>query len=252
MVNKFILPEKISPPIIAHRGASHLAPENTLAAFRMAHVSGARWVEFDVMMAACGELIVFHDRTLERTTFATGDVSDFAYEYLSTLDAGSWFDPIFRDEKIPRLTEVLNLLSHYKMAANIEIKASQGNDVEIAHKIFQVVNAWQSRHPIPLFFSSFSVLALETMRQISSEVSLALLLDQWCDEGPETLERLNCHYLSLRQEDITSETLQSVKLTQKKILAWTVNEPARAAQLFDWGVHAVFTDVPEVLIAKMA
>lgn len=251
MANKFLLPEKITPPIIAHRGASHVAPENTLAAFRMAHVCGARWVEFDVMQTACGELIVFHDETLERTTFATGCVADFSYEYLSTLDAGSWFDPIFRDEKIPRLLDVLNLLSHYKMAANIEIKPAQGNDVDIAKKTYEVVTAWQTEYVIPVFYSSFSLLVLETIRQLSKDAPLALLLDELREGWSEDYARLQCDYLSVRQECITSTIMRSLS-SQKKVLTWTVNQSLRAKQLLEWGVHAVFTDIPETLLANLS
>src|SRR5438445_1086012 len=116
--------------LIAHRGASALAPENTLAAFRKAGEIGAKWVEFDVMLAADGEAVVIHDDTLDRTTNAKGNVCDYPYSYLQTLDAGSWFNPQFSHEKIPTLAEVIGVLRHCKLAANIEIKPSVGKEEE--------------------------------------------------------------------------------------------------------------------------
>ena len=111
-----------SPPFIAHRGACRLAPENTLSAFVKAAQLGVKWVELDVMQAACGEVVVFHDETLERTTGAKGKVSDYPYTYLQTLDAGSWFNPRFSGEHIPTLVEVMEFLSSMHMNANIELK----------------------------------------------------------------------------------------------------------------------------------
>src|SRR5438552_7543288 len=98
---QFINPVSYLSSIIAHRGASALAPENTLAAFHKAKEIGAKWVEFDCMLASCGEVVVIHDETLDRTTNGLGRVIDYPYSYLKTLNAGSWFNPIFADEKIP-------------------------------------------------------------------------------------------------------------------------------------------------------
>src|SRR5688572_22496951 len=88
------------PRVIAHRGASAYAPENTMAAFSRAHALGAQWIEFDVWLAACGEVVVLHDETLARTTNGYGRVTDFSYAALQPLDAGSWFGHQFRQEKI--------------------------------------------------------------------------------------------------------------------------------------------------------
>lgn len=123
-----------NPPIIAHRGASKYTPENTFAAFRKAKELGINWVEFDVMLTADGEVVVIHDETLERTTNGTGAVIAQAYSYLRTLDAGSWFDPSFANEKIPTLREVIKLLNELDMFANIEIKAQSGNEETTAKK----------------------------------------------------------------------------------------------------------------------
>jgi glycerophosphoryl diester phosphodiesterase len=98
---------KISPPIIAHRGASAYAPENTIAAFLKAYELGVRWVEFDIMLTADNQAVVIHDETLDRTTNGTGLISECTYDQIKTLDAGIKFGPKFANQKIPLLEEVI-------------------------------------------------------------------------------------------------------------------------------------------------
>src|SRR5258708_11793081 len=102
------------PRIIAHRGASAIAPENTLAAFRAAAVSGATWVEFDVSLTKDGRPVVFHDDLLDRTTDGTGLLAETPFEILTHLDAGSWFAPDFSGEMVPTLEE--DLVTHAGLA----------------------------------------------------------------------------------------------------------------------------------------
>src|SRR5690348_4859908 len=108
-----------NPPWLAHRGASASAPENTLAAFKAAKEQGARWLEFDVMLAACGEAVIFHDETLERTTNGQGFLHDYPYHFLKTLDAGSWFGPRFAGERIPTFKETVDFIIEANLSANI-------------------------------------------------------------------------------------------------------------------------------------
>lgn len=96
------------PAIIAHRGASSAAPENTLAAFRRAADEGAAWIECDVKLTADGRPIIFHDDTLDRTTDGGGVVDDYTLDVIGALDAGGWFSPEFRGEPVPTLEEMLD------------------------------------------------------------------------------------------------------------------------------------------------
>lgn len=110
------------PPqaVIAHRGASHYAPENTLAAFRFAVEQGADGIEFDVKLSADGHPIIIHDATVDRTTNGTGKVSELTLNELRTLDAGSWFGKSYAGEPIPTLGEVLDTVGH-DLILNIEL-----------------------------------------------------------------------------------------------------------------------------------
>ena len=111
-----------SPWIIAHRGYRQKYPENTLAAFQAAMAAGAQMIELDVMLSRDRRPVVVHDDTLERTTNGTGAVKDFTLEELKKLDAGSWFEPRFADQRLPELSEVLALAGG-RTRVNIEIKA---------------------------------------------------------------------------------------------------------------------------------
>src|SRR5690606_25116576 len=106
----------------AHRGASAVAPENTIAAFRAARDQGAIWVELDVALLADGTPVVIHDVTLDRTTSGSGSLGAMIAADLLGLDAGGWFSPAFRGEKLPTLPETLAALGEMGLNANIEIK----------------------------------------------------------------------------------------------------------------------------------
>ena len=113
-----------NPLITAHRGYAQVAPENTMSAFEAALNAGADACEFDVHMTLDNVLVVFHDDTVGRTTNGTGKISELTYDYLSTLDAGSWKDPIFTGEKIPTLKQTLDYFNANNMVAVLEIKVA--------------------------------------------------------------------------------------------------------------------------------
>ena len=110
------------PLILAHRGVSSQCPENTLAAFRRAIEIGADGIELDVHRSKDGQLVVCHDETVDRTTDGKGVIQEMTVQELSRLDAGGWFNPSFKEERIPLLEEVLELLAPTSLQLNIELK----------------------------------------------------------------------------------------------------------------------------------
>ncbi len=124
-----------SPLITAHRGFAEVAPENTMSAFEAAFLAGADACEFDVHMTSDGVLVVIHDDTVDRTTDGTGSINELTYEYLSTLDAGSWKDPKFAGEKIPTLHQTLTYFQENNMVAVLEIKVADIVD-EVLEMLF--------------------------------------------------------------------------------------------------------------------
>ena len=234
---------KYLTPIIAHRGASALAPENTLRAFRLAAEMGAKWVEFDVMLSSCGEAIVIHDETLERTTNGVGQVCDFPYEYIKTLDAGSWFNPKFAGEKVPTLTEVLRLLQECHLLANIEIKPSLGREEETVKKVLQVVEEnWRAEAPI--LFSSFSQEVRMCLRKQAPTSLIACLMHEWRDDWKKISDEFHCAAMDVNHKILSPERANELKSADRLLMSYTIDDPVRARELFSWGVDAIFSNCP--------
>lgn len=236
------------PPVIAHRGASAYAPENTLAAFQKAYELGVQWVEFDIMLAACGEIVVIHDDTLERTTDGTGMVSAYSYDYLKTLDAGSWFNPVFKKECIPTLKMVIECLNMTNLSANIEIKGDAAQEERLIDQLIPLIE-----QNIPLkrvLFSSFSFTALQMLHRKATHFPMGYLLHEWESDWEEKAHALDCLSLNLNHEILTQESVDTIKSSGKLLLSYTVNDPARAKTLLSWGVDAIFSDNPVILDSR--
>jgi len=237
----------IHPPVIGHRGASYYAPENTIAAFVKAKQLGINWVEFDVMLTACGEVVVIHDHTLERTTNVKGNVSDFTYEELKKLDAGSWFHPQFHQEKIPCLQDVLALLKQQRLSANIEIKAQIGKEDIIVKKVLDFI-ANENSH---ILLSSFSLEVMRAIRKVSDKIQIGLLIDTWFPGWEKISDELNCVSIHLNQKLLDKENIARMKAMGKQVLAYTVNDVKRAKELFSLGVDAIFSDLSEDILTQV-
>lgn len=239
----------ITPPVIAHRGASAYAPENTLAAFTKAAQLGVKWIEFDVMQAACGEAIIFHDDTLERTTNGAGEPSDYHFQTLAALDAGRWFDLRFASEKIPSLHQVIDFLINTNMNANVEIKSMPGKEAQLIKRVFQELSQSELGIVTPrLLFSSFSLDALKLLRQYAPSCYLGMLLHEWEPNWQTWCVALNCISVHVNEAILTHEAASKIKAMNKLLLCYTVNDPERAKELFSWGVDAVFSDNPDKIL----
>lgn len=240
------------PPVIAHRGASAYAPENTMAAFIKAAQLGIKWIEFDVMQAACGEPIIFHDESLNRTTNEQGDVSLHSYSYLQSIDAGAWFDPTFSGERIPTLFQTLEFLENAKISANIEIKALPGQEEKLIKRVLKDISHFSSRIQTTLLFSSFSIEALYLLRKYAPNCLLGLLLHEWEPNWQKICHELECSSLHVNHRILTERDAKEIKDMGKKLLCYTVNHSKRALTLFSWGVDAVFSDVPDKIVNALS
>lgn len=234
--------------VIGHRGASAYAPENTIAAFDKAFSLGCRFIEFDVMCSADGEPFLIHDDTLKRTTNGRGDVGKVEAAYLQGLDAGSWFSKQYKGEKIPHFKDALKWLSFSDVQANIEIKPYPGAVEQTAVAVLSYIHRyWPQSKDLPLV-SSFEWEALLLCRSIAPEMPLGLLLDEWDEQWLQKAKQIECYSVHFNRKVLTAERVKEVKEQGYIVCAYTVNRKRLANKLFSWGVDAVFSDYPDLLI----
>lgn len=236
------------PRVIAHRGGAGGAPENTLAAFRQAHAVGARWVEFDVRLTADGRPVVIHDATLDRTTSGRGAVAATPLAALGDLDAGEWFDPDFAGEMVPTLEEALDLLVEMDMGANIEIKAEPDQAAQTAGECLNVArDVWPANAPPPLI-SSFRPDALRQARDHVPQWPRGLLVEALTDDWSRVAASVEATSIHAAAELMTARQVAEVLDAGYRVVVYTVDDPGRAVNLWDWGVDAIISDRPEALL----
>ena len=233
------------PLVIAHRGAARDAPENTLAAFRLAAEMGADAVELDARLSADGAVVVHHDLTLDRTTNGAGSVSERSLAELKALDAGGKFDPRFAGEQIPILDEVFGAVGR-RLLINIELKNYESVFDRLAETVVRIV----CRHGLErrVLLSSFNPFALRTARRLAPEVPRALLV--WVGQKgwmQAALRRLTVFEAYHPQDSMTDRVTIADQHTQgRRVNVWTVNEVERMRELLLLGCDGLITDVPDV------
>jgi len=234
--------------VVAHRGFSGAAPENTLAAFRKAIDAGSDMIELDIQLSKDGKIVVIHDETLERATNGQGKVSDHTLQQLKKFDAGSRFRAEFSGERIPTLREVLDLAKG-RVLVNIEIKNpthGQYPITELADKALkEVKNAGMLDRVI---FSSFNPVSLEHIQQKEPRVWVALLFHRAWNSLPELTGGKACEVLNLRNIHLSREKISRIHKEGMKVNVYTVNTEEELEQFVKWGADGIITNYPDRLI----
>ncbi len=233
------------PPIIGHRGARGLAPENTLAGLRAAFAHGVSYVEIDAKLTADGVVILMHDETLERTTDGGGRVAETPYELIHTLNAAHAF-PDYAPEPPPTLVAVLELIQSVGGGINIEIKPCPGRERETAAAVIEVVQRTWRLPTLPLL-SSFQRASLEACRDLAPEVPRGYLSESAEEDWVAEARALDCVTLNLNWKMITPDRVPSLTASGLPVLLWTVNAPETAQAFLMAGVTAVITDRPDIV-----
>ena len=236
------------PKVIGHRGAAGHAPENTVAAIEKAAALGARWVEFDVKLTRDGELILFHDDTLERTTDGKGKVDETTLADIRRLDAGKWYQARFAGARVPTLDEAMEALARLGLGANVEIKPCPGRERETGEATARALRArWPGRLPAPVL-SSFRAEALAAAQSAAPEFPRALLVREVSDEWRSQAEALGATAVHCNHQFIDRHRILALKGAGYAVRCYTVNDVRTATQLFAWGVESVFTDYPDRIL----
>lgn len=235
-----------SPWIIAHRGFKMKYPENTLVAFQAAIDVGAPMIELDVMMSGDRKLIVIHDDTLERTTNGHGPVHDHTLEELKQLDAGSWFHPDFKDQRLPELAEVLEL-ANGRVITNIEIKSiafEPHHPKDAIEK--QVVDLVKRKNMLDaVLISSFNVDILRQISEMTERPALALISSNPADDHTFKLCRhINAFSWHPDQRIVTPGQVKKFRAAGIRVFPYNVDAPEDCARMIALKVEGVITDDP--------
>jgi glycerophosphoryl diester phosphodiesterase len=240
------------PLVWAHRGASRAAPENTLAAFRLAAEMGVDGIELDAQRCATGEVVVLHDESLGRTTGHAALVTETPWSTVRTLDAGARFSERFRGERVPLLAEVL-AQTPGTLLVNVELKCDRADDRGLTAAAVAVVREAGAEERV--LFSSFNPFCLWRARAFAAEVPRALLFER--DSSFPLRHALAAPALgavSLHPEDVlaTPAAIRSWRRRGYLVAPWTVDDPDRAQALREAGATGIITNVPDVMLARFA
>lgn len=251
------------PLIIAHRGASAFAPENTFAAFKRAIADGADGIEFDVRLSKDNIPVVFHDSDLRRLARIKTRVADLTAAELSEIDVGGWFnkafskraDERFSAERIPLFADLLSFLSDYKGLVYVELK---GRDAAMPALVKAVGGLIEQTDLLPnVIVKSFKLQALKTVKQFLPEVRTAALFEPkiltLLRKKKRILEQARrCHAdeVSIHYSLATEKFVRRARENNFSVVIWTANNPAWVKRALNFGINAVITNKPAPFLAE--
>ena len=232
------------PAIFAHRGSSAYAPENTLAAFKLAVHQHADAIELDAKLSADDQVVVMHDETVDRTTDGTGRVKALTLAELKRLDAGGKFNPAYQSEKIPSLAEVFEAVGN-QIAINVELQNFFSPADDLPDRVVSLIKQYGLERSVIL--SSFNPIALIRARFLLPKAPMGLITIAGL--ANVTLHSRLVRFgplLALHPffEEVTPELIQAAHLAKCRIHAYTVKQPDQMQRLFREGVDGIFTSDP--------
>ena len=239
------------PRIIGHRGAAQAAPENTLEGLREAKRQGATWVEVDAKLTADNAIILLHDDLLDRTTSGQGAAAKITLAQIRALDAGSWMAPAFAGVRVPTLEEAVQELQTLGLNCNVEIKPCPGREQVTAEFVVRELQRLWPVHAEKPLISSFAYQSLEVAHRLAPAFPRAVLVEEVPENWRALCEGVDAVALNPWHKTLTPEWTNAVKKAGYRVMSYTVNETPRARELFDWGVDAVFSDVPGQLLQDL-
>jgi glycerophosphoryl diester phosphodiesterase len=234
-----------SPWIIAHRGASGHAPENTLAAFERAVQLGAGFIETDLQLTRDAQFVAIHDGYLDRTTNGRGAVHEHTLAELRALDAGKWFDRQFMDQRIPTLAEILEFAREHDVVFYLEIKYSSawGMHQTLVGELGKAENAART------IVISFDPATLDSLRRLEPAIMTGLLVENSNGDGVEAALDVGARQLCPRVNLVTPDMVERAHRADLQLVTWTVNDADEMREAMDAGVDGIMTDLPDRLRA---
>ena len=230
------------PRWVAHRGAGKLAPENTLAAFKLGASHGYRMFECDVKLSSDGVPFLLHDDTLDRTTNGAGIAGLQTWQALQQLDAGSWHSSAHVAEPIPSLDTIAAYCISHEFDLNIEIKPTTGTDQQAGEVVAQhAARLWQNESRKPLL-TSFKPDALQAALDAAPDLPRGLLLHELWTGWLETALMLGCRAIICNYKLWDTSSVTQARSAGFKLLSYTVNDDTEVKHLLALGVDGIITD----------
>lgn len=231
------------PLWIAHRGAGKLAPENTLAAFRLGASYGYRAFECDVKLSADGVPFLLHDATLDRTTSARGVAGERPWSELSRIDAGGWLNRTYAGEPLPSLAAIASYVLRNGFLLDLEIKPTPGTELATGAAVGRACREmWQGAATPPPLLTSFRPEALQGAREAAPELPRALLLDTLWNGWFDVATALGCVGVVTHYAVMDAALIGRLHSAGQRALCYTVNDPAEARRLLGLGIDGIITD----------
>jgi glycerophosphoryl diester phosphodiesterase len=234
--------------ILAHRGASAYAPENTLASFRLAIEQRADWLELDVQQTKDGQLVAFHDLRMERTTNGRGALRDLTLEQVKALDAGSWFAPSFAGEQVPTFEEVVGLASEHNIRIFPEVK-----DPRLYPGIEERVAAVIGAHGYEdkTIVQSFDMASLERLHQANPRLKLAALYTATAPLRGEPPRGVTVIGPPWELVGVDATLVRDAHASGRQVVVWSVDNSLAVRALVDAKVDGIITNRPDVVRAAI-
>jgi len=233
--------------VIAHRGASGHAPENTLAAFRRALAMGATFIETDLQLSRDARFVAIHDGTLERTTNGKGTVHELTLGDLRKLDAGAWFGSEFAGERIPTLEEILEFAKKHDVVFYLELKPAGSWGGE--HALIGALR--ESGEIARTVVISFDPTILAALRKIEPTLMTGLLFAGELESPLGKAVEIGARQVVVRGDLVTPWMIGEARRRDLQVVCWTVNHPAHMRLLAAAGVDGIMSDYPDRLIATL-
>jgi len=246
--------EKSDIKIIAHRGGSNLAPENTMAAFQNALNLGVDMIEIDIEQTIDSVVVVIHDTKVDRTTNGKGKVDSLTYSYIKTLDAGSWYDSRFKGEKISTLEEVLQAVNG-KATVLIEIKSGDELYPGIEKRTVEAIQHFNA-HSWTIV-QSFNKKTVERVKILDNKIVTYYLLGRnfmsyyhslQAKIKKNKIQEFLYDGIAVHYSMLNAASVDSVKQMGLGVFTWTVDEEDDMTKMIEFGVDGIITDSPDKLI----
>lgn len=228
--------------IIAHRGASKIAPENTMFAFELAYMLGAEGIETDVQLTKDNIPVLIHDESLRRTTNGKGYVKDYTYKELQSLDAGSWFSSDFCSARIITLEDFLVWIKPKNLTINLELKNNKIDYINLESIVYRMLkeHCLEKRTTI----STFNPTSVKRLKKYQNEIGVALLTSRQNPNLVEYAKSLGANALHIKYRLVNRSLITEAHANTMAVRVYTVNRYRQMINCFHEACDGIFTDIP--------